>query len=256
MLRFDPSNRSFDIWTIDVGTGNPSRLTFDTLFETSPVWSPKGESIAYADQIGNVKNKESSGRLQAENVSRLLDAAWGGLSSWSPDGKYIAYSALTGAGMDIRLIPLSGNRTPVPLSGDRFEGMDPQISPDSKWMAYTSTESGRPEIYVVAFPRPEGKWQITNGGGTRARWRRDGKELFFLSPSAELNAVDVNTAGTTFLKSIPRPLFKVPGPRSPAPFFYNYDVAQNGQRFLFNRVLDSSPPPTITVMANWRALVH
>jgi eukaryotic-like serine/threonine-protein kinase len=152
----------------------------------------------------------------------------------SPDGRYIAYSGVTGAGNHIGLIPLSGNRTPTPPSGARFDGTDPQISPNSKWMAYTSMESGRPEIYVVAFPKPEGKRQISTGGGTRARWRRDGGELFFLSPSAELNAVDVNTSGTTFVKSIPHALFKIPGPRSPAPFYYNYDVAQNGQRFLFN----------------------
>lgn len=256
VTRFDPQSRSFDIWTIDLKSGSPSRFTFEPIFEGSPVWSPGGDSIAFRELTGAIKKRAANGGTQAETILKTTGNGWVTLSSWSKDGQQLAYTINTGAGIDVVLLPLSGEKKPVPLLHESHDEANAQISPDSKWMAYESNESGKPEIYVVSFPKPDGKWQISGNGGTKPKWRPDGKELFFLSPSSQLMAVDVNGEGSTFQKGVPKPLFKLPGPRNISSWLgYNYDVAQNGQRFLFNKILDTSEPPSITVISNWQALL-
>ena len=135
VMRFDSQSRNFDIWTVDIESGSPSRFTFEPLFETFPVWSPSGDSIAFSDITGEIKKKPANGSAQAETISKTSNGL-GALASWSKDGRYIAYT----------------------------------------------TD------------------QLAGG-------------------------------------------------------FYNYDVAQNDQRFLFNKVLESSEAPTITVISNWQALL-
>ena len=253
VTRFDPKSRTFDIWIMNLAGGTPSRLTFDPSTEDLPVWSPNGESIVFNQQGRSINMKQASGATQAETILKQ-NTGYLFPSSWSMDGRYIAYTTQAVSGGDIGLLPMSADKKPVTLLHGPFDHSDPMISPNSKWMAYASNESGRFEINVVSFPKPEGKWQISVNGGTRPRWRRDGKELFFLSPAGQLMAVEVNGGGATFQKGVPKVLFNVPGPRMQG-WFYNYDVAQNGQRFLFNKILESSEPPAITVISNWQALL-
>jgi Tol biopolymer transport system component len=250
--RFDPQNRTFDIWTVNLRSGIPSRATFDPAYELLPVWSPNGETIAFGQVTGAVNKKLINGSTQAERITKLTGGA---PSSWSMDGKYIAYTTTPVTGGDIGLLPMSDDGKPEIFLHEAFDHTDPQISPNSKWMAYSANGSGRPEIYVVSFPKPEGKWQISINGGVKPRWRRDGKELFFMSLSGQLMAIDLNGDGTILQKGVPKSLFDAPGPRLQA-WDYNYDVTQNGQRFLFNKVMESSEAPTITVISNWQGLLQ
>jgi serine/threonine protein kinase len=253
VVRYDSQNRSFDIWITSLHDGVPSRSTFDPWLEGLPVWSPAGESIVFPG-FNTVNKKLVNGSSPAEVVMKADNQALD-LSSWSSDGRYIVYTNSAVLGGDIGLLPISGDKKPISFLHESFDHADPQISPDSKWIAYSSYESGKPEIYIVSFPKPEGKWQVSANGGVRPKWRNDGKELFYLSPAGEFMAVDVNGGAATFQKSAPKSLFKVPGPRIEG-WFYNYDVAQNGQRFLFNKVLESSEAPTITIISNWQSLVQ
>jgi hypothetical protein len=253
VTRYDAKSRSFDIWILNLADGTPSRLTFDPLIEDLPVWSPKGDSVVFSQGYQSVSSKPASGSTPAETIVKET-AGYIFPSSWSSDGQYVTYTTATVSGGDIGVIPMTGDKKPVTILREPFDHSDPKISPNSKWMAYASDESGRFEINVVSFPKPEGKWQISVNGGTRPRWRQDGKEIFFLSPSGQLMAVDVNGDGPVFQKGVPKALFNVPGPRTQG-WFYNYDVAQNGQRILFNKVVESSEPPRITVISNWQSLV-
>ena len=157
VIRFDPAGRDFDVWTINSKSGTPSRLTFEAGMETFPIWSPSGDSIAFGDWTG-IQKKPANGSTQAETI---LKGNYAQLSSWSKDGRYIAFATKADTGGDIDILPLTEDKKPVSFLHERFEENNPQISPDSRWMAYESNESGRSEIYVVSFPKPEGKWQIS-----------------------------------------------------------------------------------------------
>jgi len=126
----------------------------------------------------------------------------------------------------------------------------PAVSPDGRWIAYQSDESTRPEVYVQGFPTSSGKFQVSTNGGRSPRWRRDGKELFYLSPERKMMAVDVKSTATTFETTRPLELFQT---RVAAPFgIPSYDVTDDGQRFLINTGLDEAEgPPRITVVMNW-----
>jgi len=149
------------------------------------------------------------------------------------------------------VLPLAGDRTPIPFLGAEFNESQGQFSPDGKWMAYVSDESGGPQIYVQSFPMLSGKFQISSDGGTQPRWRRDGKELFYLAPDRKMMAVTVRT-GATFEAGTPQTLFETTldvaflGP--------NYAVAADGQRFLLNTPVESASAP-MTIVLNWPALL-
>src|SRR5262249_12095065 len=128
-------------------------------------------------------------------------------TDWSRDGKLLLYTAVDPkSGRDLWVLPLDGERKPIPYLQTPFDEAQGQFSPDGRWVAYTSTDSGRPEIYVQPFPASGGKWQISTAGGVTPRWRADGKELFYISLDRKLMAVDI-TAAAKFEAGIPRPLF-------------------------------------------------
>jgi dipeptidyl aminopeptidase/acylaminoacyl peptidase len=151
---------------------------------------------------------------------------------WSPDGRYLTYYRTDPTRRnDIWVLPLFGNRKPFPLIQTEFNEWQPQFSPDGKWIAYVSDDSGSSQVYVQAFPMQSGRIPISIGGGMQPRWRRDGKELFYLAPDRKLMAVTV-TAGATFEVDSPRPLFQTT--LEPAAFRQTYDVSADGNRFLLN----------------------
>jgi Tol biopolymer transport system component len=167
----------------------------------------------------------------------------------SSDGRFIvfqAYDPKTDA--DLWILPLSGDGKPYPFLQTEFVEAQGFFSPDGHWLAYTSNESGRTEVYVRTFPQSGGQWLISNGGGSQPHWRGDGKELFYLAPDRTLMAVDVNTA-STFETSAPKPLFatQVSGYNSPN----RYVVSADGQRFLVNSPAGEVNQTPITVVLNW-----
>jgi hypothetical protein len=175
--------------------------------------------------------------------------------SWSPDGRfvvYITYSPNTNLGV----LPLFGDRQPLKPPPGGFGTTLAQVSPDGRWMAYGSGESGRMEVYVRSFPTPGGKWQVSKDGAGSPRWRGDGKELFFYAADGQLMAVPIKAGETAVEVGTATPLFTprvLNGPSYPNGFRAQYDVTRDGQRFLLNVPAEEAAPPSITVVMNWRA---
>lgn len=168
--------------------------------------------------------------------------------SWSPDGRFLLYAAAPGSpttGDDLWVLPLFGDRKPFPYLETRFSEFYGLFSPDGRWVAYTSNESGRTEVYVAAFPGAGGKRQISTAGGSFPRWRRDGREIFYLDPTNRLMAATVNGQGARFEVASVTALFETRSlGNSP------YDVSPDGQRFLIISASDAASAAGITVVVN------
>ena len=154
--------------------------------------------------------------------------------------------------MDIWTIATDGDRKPVPYLRGDFNESQAQFSPDGRWLAYVSDESGTPQVYLQSFPTPGGQRQISADGGTQPRWRRDGNELFYLTPERKLMSVTVKM-GATFESDSPRALFQTA--LNVNEFRQTYAVSADGQRFLLNTPVDTESPP-MTVVLNWPALLR
>lgn len=192
------------------------------------------------------------------------------VDSWSQDGRFILYhtgSIGSPTSSDLWVLPMTGDPKPRALLQTAFGESDGRFSPDGRWVAYVSNESGRAEIYVMPFPEGSGKWQISAAGGTEPTWRRDGKELFYLAGTFVM-AADVDGTWAAFEVGSVRPLFEVArrvqnynGLTARGSNFGTgrvYDVAADGQRFLVNVVAEdqAAPPLPITVITNWTATLR
>ncbi len=175
-------------------------------------------------------------------------------NDWSNDGKYIVYrkDGEKTAG-DLWLLPLSGDRQPKPYLTTQFDERWSKVSPDGRWLVYESNEAGRYEIYVQAFPEPGRKVIVSKGGGTLPRWRRDGRELYYVAPDDKLMAVPVET-GANFGIGTPVPLFEV-GSYGRRNTRYVYDVSADGQKILLLRPLEDATTRPLTVVQNWAELL-
>jgi Tol biopolymer transport system component len=156
--------------------------------------------------------------------------------------------------LDLWVLPFGGDRTPLPLLHGDFNESQGQFSPDGRWIAYVSDESGAPEVYVQSFPALAEKRQVSISGGTQPRWRRDGRELFYLAPDRKLMAVTVKAGakGTGMYAEVPRTLFETA--LDSAALRQTYSVAADGQRFLLNSPVDTAAPP-MTIVLNWPLLL-
>jgi Tol biopolymer transport system component len=273
-----------DTWLFDLVRGTSSRFTFGG-HSTAAIWSPDGSRIVFGS------NRPASGAAPAEPVyggtfnlyekradnsgdaTLLMDAVavkqtptWKQPTSWSPDGQLVVYEAFDPkTSWDLWALPLSGDRQPRPILHSEFQELEGQISPDGRWLAYTSDESKRWEVYVRPLSDATGKWLISSAGGRFARWRGDGKELFYLTSERKLMAVDVGTAGSAFDVGIPKVLFDVriaetffqatpigAQAKTPSP----YAVTRDGRRFLVITDTSSQQVETpMTVVVNWPAVL-
>ncbi|AMY08546.1 Serine/threonine-protein kinase PrkC [Luteitalea pratensis] len=237
----------------DLGRNIVSPVTTGPGSKLSPVWSPDGKTIIYRGASDNgvaaFFAKSASGTSEA---TVLLKGALSGPTQISPDGKWLLYFGTPNEGMtvaDVFVLPMTGDRKPQPIVQSPFPDVEPQFSPDGKFVAYVSSETGRREVYVVPFPVTGERWPISNNGGRQPLWRQDGKELFFVSDDRKFYAVDI-TLGPRFDYSAPRFLFDMRAN------VYNvrnsYIPSPDGTRFLVNMTLDTSAPP-IHVVRNWAA---
>ncbi|HLY60290.1 MAG TPA: protein kinase [Terriglobia bacterium] len=241
-----------NIWTEDFDRKTRSRFTFDQVETVVGAWSRDGSNVAYraVDVASEVRLKKSTGLEQW----KTLFTANGGddyiPNSWSLDDRQILCTAQPAAGGShlVLIDAASGKETPF-LTGKAME-TNGQISPDGKWVAYASNESGDWDIYVTTFPNPVGKWQISRDGGTEPRWRPDGKEIFYINLKGELTAVEVS-AESTFSTGTPVTLFPI---RARAQIsstdLYSYDVSKDGKRFLVNRYIKPDHVEPLTVVLN------
>jgi Tol biopolymer transport system component len=243
-----------DLWMLDLTRGTESRFTFNPLSDIGPVWSPDGGRIAFSSVRSGIFElywKISSGAGQEERLleSRALNIPL----DWSRDGRFLVYYQSGGKTRgDLWLLPMTGERKPTPYLATEFEEREARFSPDGRWMAYLSDETGRQEVYVQPIPVSGAKWQISTAGGFQPRWRADGKELFFLGADRKLMAVVVR-AGSSFDAGVPAALFetRIPAPLPTTPQLY--DPAPDGQRFLMITSHAETTGTPLTVAVNWLA---
>jgi Tol biopolymer transport system component len=250
----DPKSSMPAVWMTDLTRGSVTRFTFDPSLEASPVWSPDGARVAFrslrSGMLGFYEKSAAGGGqdkpMLVENTSPSIV-----LTDWSPDGSTILYSRqLAATGFDLWLLPANGQGKPVQYLNSPADETQGAFAPNGRFVAYTSNESGRLEVYVQTLPATDRKWQISTGGGYEPRWRHDGRELYYLSDDRKLMAVPVTTE-PGFTAGAPKALFQTGVPAGVNPFRTNYVPAGDGQRFLVNTVRDDTGPEPITVVLHW-----
>jgi Tol biopolymer transport system component len=247
----DRKANNVDIWIESAsGTAN-SRFTFEPGEEVDGVWSHDGSTVAYRmATTGTLLALKAASGLEPARKRYASNAADDVIpNSWSLDDRTILFTRQTSSGSHLELLPVAGGEPTRLLNSNRSE-TNGQISPDGKWVAYASDESGDWEIYVTSFPGAAGKWQVSRGGGTEPRWRGDGKEVFYIAPNGILMAVPVN-GESIFATGTPVPLFQIRG-RAPisSTDVFTYDVSRDGKRFLVNRYVKPEHVPPVTVLLN------
>jgi Tol biopolymer transport system component len=251
----DPSLGTRDIWLYDVARGTRERFTFDRGDDFAPIWArPGGDRVVFSSRReGAIHLYEKPARGGGGERLLLQDPLGKFASHWSADGRFITY--VGGGGIIVRsdlwVLPLTGDRRPYPFLDTTFVESQAQFSPDGRWMAYMSNESGQREVYVRPFPGPGDKWLLSTAGGGWPRWRRDGREILYVARDGSLVAVSVDATGSSFVVGAARPLFEVrmrPIVRLDA---YSYDITADGQRFLINTFVEEAAPPAITLVVNW-----
>ena len=253
-------DRNKDIWVEELARGVQMRLTKDPGDHGNPTWSPDGSRILFGRDKG-IYQMNSNGAGGKELLASWNTSQAGWPTSWSPDGRFILYVRGTPGGIqDVEILPLVGDRKPRLFVQNAFDG---QFSPDGRWVAYTSTESGKHQIYVVPFDATKvldtqpgtvtsltDRYQISASRGALARWRGDGKEIFYLEPTLRqmMMAVEVDGRGNSFAPRKEQALFKLPGG------FGFYDAAPDGKRFVTG-ILKVNPNTPLTLVVNWTALL-
>ncbi|HEY6074376.1 MAG TPA: hypothetical protein VIV15_13545, partial [Anaerolineales bacterium] len=254
-FRVDPDTGNADIWLMDLASGEPSRFTFDTAVDFAPVWSPDGERIVFAslrEGAPNLFQKMANGSGQEDPLYRSPLAKLP--SDWSRDGRFIICGTVDPkTRWDLWVLSVGDHKWEAFLQTPANESRA-VFSPNGRWVAYESDESGRKEVYVQSFPASGAKWQVSVSGGSQPRWRRDGKELFYLGGNRKFTAVDVSTEAPTFGHGTPKALFDTPllkGEDHPGD---QYAVTADGQRFLVNTLAEERTYAPISVVLNWTAL--
>jgi Tol biopolymer transport system component len=250
----DPATGRHTIWMLDLLRGTTARLLLDPTGAHGPVWSPEGGRIAFAsNRLGGVDVFEMPADASAPE-SFVSGSKEGGIevTDWSPDGRLLLYQTRRHRDYDLFTVSLSKNGGPQPLLETPAMEKQGQFSPDGRWIAYTSDESGEPEIHLRRFPIAGGKRQISTRGGAQPRWRRDGKELFYLAPDGRLMAVSVATRGADLEISAPRELFNTGITGAFVDRRNQYVVTRDGRRILVNVSDEDENPAPITVVVNWR----
>lgn len=246
-----------DVWLVDARTGVTDRFTLDPSSDGAPVWAVGGSGVVFrSNRNGTFDLLEKPVGGEREEAELLSSPTAKFPADWSPDGRVLLYvNQDETTGSDLWALPLHDTRMPFPVVQTRFAEDQGQFSPDGRWIAYRSNESGRLEVYVRPFPGPGGARRISVDGGGQPRWRRDGKELFYVGASDRLMAVPIVAAANAATLDVgaPTALFstRLAGPGLPK---QQYAVARDGQRFLMNVVAEQSSS-YITVVQNWAALL-
>ena len=251
---------SIDVWLQALSGGAPSRFTFGPRPGwDQPVWAPDGGWVAYATSglaglaSYDIRRKPTD-MSGAEEILSSSDAGYIDVWDWAPDGSYLVYEQVG----DLQLLPLEGDRAPVPFLQTPALETYAQISPDGRWMAYVSDGQGDQQVYAKSIPATESLWQISTDGGSMPRWRRDGRELFYRAADGTLTAVDVGAnladegAGAASFEYVPTPkqLFGGVLPDNYGSSGFTYQPSADGQRFALITPATGTDV-SITVVLNW-----
>ena len=251
---------NMDVWTLDFARGVKTRHTFDPKPDRAPTWSPDGREIAFSSYrtgVWQIFRKDLiSGRPEEQLTSGPGDKI---VPSWSRDGRYVVYIQIgSTTAEDIWALPLEGDRKPFPILQSTPVETNPALSPDGKWLAFESSQFGRPEVFVTRFPEsgqaPDAnapRWQISTQGGSRARWSGDGRAVLYVSlDDARILRADVRTGGPAFESDAPRVFAEVPVmPVARSPF----DLTADGRVLMLERTINSA---ALSIVTNWRALMR
>ena len=259
---YDDKSRNRDVWLYESGRGLRTRLTFEPSADEYPVWSPDGRRIVFHSDRGGrhglfVKSTSGAGAEEP-----LLESSQGVFPlDWSSDGRFIAYTALDkNTGFDLWIVPVDGDRTPRAFLQTQFAEDALQFSPDMRWIAYRSDESGSYELYVRPFPGVDrqpatdqtGKWQVSTDGislNSWIRWNRNGKELYYLSNANKMMAAEIRASGSMIEVGAVRSLFEV---KAKGQVFWD-DVTPDGQKFLVHIQVSGAVGSLLTLVTNWDA---
>ena len=242
-----------ELSNVDLSSGVSSRLTFPVdafSFARFGIWSPDGKAIVYSSVQPDGRHMYQMAASGADQESMLLGSADLAFpEDWSRDG-WLVYNRLSKTGWDIWAFNFA-ERKSRPILEEPSNQLQARLSPDGRWLAYASNESGVWEVYVQPFPEGRGKWHVSPGGGSQPIWRRDGTELFYVAADDRLVAVPIRGIDT-FAFGVSQPLFATRIPAVLAPFRTNYAVSTDGQRFLVNNATPEAAPAPITIAVNWQ----
>ena len=258
--QIDPDIGGADLWLFDLTRGSTTRLTSDRMNDAGGIWTPDGTRLLFRSNRSGFNEVFSRGVNDTRAEERYFDsAAQGNISQMLPshysrDGRHIIFTnSDESSSFDVWDLP-TGSRQARPIIQTPYDEYQGVLSPDGRWLAYVSEESGSPQVYVQSFPDGAQRVQISSRGGIEPQWRRDGQELYFLRADRMLMAARVVPAAT-FKTAEPAALFLTRVPLIGNPYRQHYAASVDGTRFLVNSAPESSAPPAIHVVLDWRALL-
>lgn len=250
---YDQAAGHGDIWIWDLDRGIKSRLTFGDGFDAAPKWSPDGSEVAWISGRAGKRGIMRKSAVIVDSARWVYEAEAGWIFDWTSDGRYIIAGIPNDrGGSDMRAIHVEDTSKSLTIMSAEWEIWGGVVSPDMRWIAYGSDESGREEVYVTTFPNPTGKWQISTSEGDRPRWRADGRALFYLDNKDQIMRVDVDGSGQNFLVGSVEPMFAVNGSRPGS----IYDFTGDGKTFYVNERLDRNDDSRVVLIQNWQQLVQ
>ena len=231
-----------DIWIYNFASDERTRFTSDPADENWLIWSPDGSRVllnSFARDHLSLLEAPSSNAAERTSLLEGDEGKWP--VSWSPDGRFVLYVTNNErTSNDIWVLLHDGSGSPYPYLHTAASENWAAFSPDGRWVAFSATESGQPEVFVAPFPAPTRRWRVSADGGSQARWRRDGKEIFFVSPSRTLMSVQLEASANGVTVKGHEPLFEL---QHPYGAYHAFDVTPDGQRFLVNTLVVNPKQP-------------